>query len=1249
SHISAPFDPKSASDRISTRLTLALEAVCRQEEELRSLQDAREDNSEDQTQDPTRLNVPPPTQYATRYHPDGRAELASVDWWQVVNLEPTHAVEWMQYLHSASHLEVHELIQYLSAIANPEHEIHSTGLLVPWDAYVEAQLPCVLLDIISEPGMFQSGSKVFKSINYSVEILTTVLHSLLRLMDGELKSRSHRDLTCLKGMSSRIGRFSRAMWNQRQRIQLALKHEVRTLPRDDKGHPISFYTFSVMSLMYRLCTQSHDFPKHLMQKISRTLRDDRSVGKWGSQLMYVCTALLTNAPRIFSSVMLPEGSGIVPSLLIHCQRQLCSSTAGHAEDATNMTIENIFFMLATKKTRAYFEHQIDRYAGKLNLIGLIKRFFVKEIQDAELETKGGGYSRHFLDLQLASVQRVRLDPSMAEYMEDVRRASARIWHDVLHSLHSTPTRSMEHTRSRNELVHAWQSYGKLGGAILANPEKMLCQSVRMFQSSAIPSSSSRPEDADDEYIKRFAGPSAGKIVTDCLFRFDEPVSPHLAARLALKSRTKVHVPADDQFAIHVSSHIRTCAQKTRSFSHLYAETAGGVHSPSLTGTSQLDAYRPLLLPTILVGDSRLGGISATISSYESLIVRGYTVDAILLFRDEYYRNWEYLQDYFAERQVHVSSVDAPPPKHADDATNAHQTEEYYQRIVPSTGEGDIFRLQSHLNECHGKRLQDLSSMPRRTLDSIWWPFVQHSHFSHERDVTVIDSASSDAFSVYNGHRSNLEPESSLLEPHFDGSASWWTQGLGHAHPALSLAAARAAGRYGHVMFPQATHLPALKLAERLIQSGPGKGWASRAFFSDDGSTGMEVAIKMALRAFAVRASGGLDSRVKRRDLGVLGLKGSYHGDTIGAMDACEEGVYTSEWHEAKGYWFDPPTVSIRKGQTVISLPDAIASEVGAAGSFVDTPSLHWTYDVEGRLHTALADTYRSYIKRTLGQLRERNSITLAALILEPIVMGAGGMIFVDPLFQRVLVDAVRSIDGESRPAEWSGMPVIFDEVFVGMYRLGLQSTIPLLGVSPDISVHAKVLTGGLVPLAVTLASDSIFKAFYSDKKADALLHGHSYTAYPVGCEVANETLKIIDRLSESESWQQAKRSWEETEKSAEVARPDDKRIWSFWEPDFVNVISHLDVVSEVMTLGTVLSIKVKDNSSGYQSHSAQNILAGIKEIASERDTSSLPGGAPFAINYRTLGDVAYFMLSLNTSLEVTRAVQKRILDTLRMA
>ncbi|KAG9091745.1 hypothetical protein FS749_016316, partial [Ceratobasidium sp. UAMH 11750] len=336
---------------------------------------------------------------------------------------------------------------------------------------------------------------------------------------------------------------------------------------------------------------------------------------------------------------------------------------------------------------------------------------------------------------------------------------------------------------------------------------------------------------------------------------------------------------------------------------MFVETAGGVHSPALSGTLQSDAYRPLRLPTILIADSRLGGISSTISAYESLLLRGYSIDLVLCMLDpaalKAYLNHEYLTPWFAEKGITVCSPPPPPIRASEKSQDQANMESYYTSI--SDGEGEMHRAEQTLANIHERRLKELDGMPRRAESTFWWPFVQHDFIkSPERDITTIDSAHGDSFTVHTP--APPDSKSSLLAPHIDGSASWWTQAFGHAHPKLTLAAANAAGRYGHVIFPLAVHTPALDLAENLVR-GPGAGWADRVFYSDDGSTAVEVALKMAVRAVALRrrqanAAEANLSRAERPELGILGIKGSYHGDTIGAMDACEGGVYNAavEWH-----------------------------------------------------------------------------------------------------------------------------------------------------------------------------------------------------------------------------------------------------------------------------------------------------------------------------------------------------------------
>jgi bifunctional dethiobiotin synthetase / adenosylmethionine---8-amino-7-oxononanoate aminotransferase len=153
--------------------------------------------------------------------------------------------------------------------------------------------------------------------------------------------------------------------------------------------------------------------------------------------------------------------------------------------------------------------------------------------------------------------------------------------------------------------------------------------------------------------------------------------------------------------------------------------------------------------------------------------------------------------------------------------------------------------------------------------------------------------------------------------------------------------------------------------------------------------------------------------------------------------------------------------------------------------------------------------------------------------------------------------------------------VIFDEVFTGIYRLGRFNCNDLIGADPDIVVNAKLLTGGVVPLCTTSASQEIFEAFIGDSKTDCLLHGHSYTAHPVGCNVALEALNTYNSMEESGHWiNQFGRSW------AAVNTEHEDPVWSVWDPIFVEKLSFSDNVDGVVALGTVLAVTLKDSTGG---------------------------------------------------------------------
>jgi len=145
-------------------------------------------------------------------------------------------------------------------------------------------------------------------------------------------------------------------------------------------------------------------------------------------------------------------------------------------------------------------------------------------------------------------------------------------------------------------------------------------------------------------------------------------------------------------------------------------------------------------------------------------------------------------------------------------------------------------------------------------------------------------------------------------------------------------------------------------------------------------------------------------------------------------------------------------------------------------------------------------------------------------------------------------------------------------VFSGLHRFGYHSASSVLSHTPDISVYAKILTGGLLPLSATLASSSIFDAFLSDRKVDALLHGHSYTANPVGCAVALKAVELVEEHEKVGGWTEERKSWG-------VGQGEEGR-WSFWDESWVGRVSGHEGVKGVMAMGTVCAIELKDGQGG---------------------------------------------------------------------
>ena len=279
----------------------------------------------------------------------------------------------------------------------------------------------------------------------------------------------------------------------------------------------------------------------------------------------------------------------------------------------------------------------------------------------------------------------------------------------------------------------------------------------------------------------------------------------------------------------------------------------------------------------------------------------------------------------------------------------------------------------------------------------------------------------------------------------DGIASWWTACHGYNHPHIRAAVERQLSIMPHVMFGGFIHEQASILARRLSDLlGPHN--LDRVFFSESGSVAIEVALKMALQYWRNRGISGRDR--------IVAFKGGYHGDTCGAMAVSDP---------QSG--FAGTLTGTLAQQIIVDLP-------------ADEPS---TTALEG----------------LLAQRSER----IAAIIIEPLVQGAGGMRFHDARVLRTL----RTL------ADRHGLLLIFDEIFTGFGRTGTMFAFEQADVAPDIITLSKALTGGTLPLAATVAQRHVFEAFWSDDPAKALMHGPTFMANALGCAAANASLDLFAR------------------------------------------------------------------------------------------------------------------------------------------
>jgi adenosylmethionine-8-amino-7-oxononanoate aminotransferase len=279
--------------------------------------------------------------------------------------------------------------------------------------------------------------------------------------------------------------------------------------------------------------------------------------------------------------------------------------------------------------------------------------------------------------------------------------------------------------------------------------------------------------------------------------------------------------------------------------------------------------------------------------------------------------------------------------------------------------------------------------------------------------------------------------------YIDAVSSWWVNIHGHAHPYIAQRVSEQLNKLEHVIFAGFTHDGAVELAERLLKILPTN--QQKVFYSDNGSTAVEVAIKMCLQYWHNQG----ESRTK-----IIAFKNAYHGDTFGAMAVSGRSAFTAAF-------------------------DSLLFEV----EFIDLPNA----------------SNIQYLKSQISSANGRIKSEMACFIFEPLVQGAGGMLMYEANYLNQLMAHCRQ----------QGVLMIADEVFTGFGRTGKRFACDHVTELPDIMCFSKGLTGGTMALGLTTCSQKIYDAFLSDDRLKTLFHGHSFTANPIACSAALASMDLF--------------------------------------------------------------------------------------------------------------------------------------------
>ena len=377
------------------------------------------------------------------------------------------------------------------------------------------------------------------------------------------------------------------------------------------------------------------------------------------------------------------------------------------------------------------------------------------------------------------------------------------------------------------------------------------------------------------------------------------------------------------------------------------------------------------------------------------------------------------------------------------------------------------------------------SLAQRDKEFVWHPFTQMKTAPEPLEIVK----AKDAWLI-------LENGRKLL----DANSSWWTVLHGHCNSYIGKKIAEQYQEIDHVIFAGATHPKAVETAERIVGALPNH--FSKVFFSDNGSTAVEVGIKMIYQYW--HNKGGSKKRF-------LALEGAYHGDTFGAMSVSQRGYFNA-------------------------------------------PFEHLFFEVD-YIPVPTDENYKEVLTKAEEILKTGE---VAGFIFEPLVQGAAGM----RIYKAEYLDQLIAL------AKKYEVLTIADEVMTGFYRTGTLFAINQLKEEPDIITMSKGITGGVLPIGLTVATQEIYDAFLDDATTKALLHGHSFTGNPISCAAVCANLDLLES--------------EETNQKIETIVG--------WHKAYFNKIENHPMVDKIRQAGTILSINLKDEAdNGYFSN--------IREIA----------------------------------------------------